>query len=782
MLDGRDEVAARRWVLEGRVQGVGFRPFVHRLALRHGLAGWVQNRLGRVVVRAEGEPGALARFAEALVREAPPLARPRVAEAVDEPPTGEGGFRILASDADGEARVHVPPDHFVCEDCLRELADPRDRRHRYPFINCTQCGPRYTIIERLPYDRPNTTMARFALCPACAREYADPADRRFHAEPVACPTCGPRLAWRGSEGEAAGGASVEVGRDEASAGADALEPGGGRAGSEEALRAALACLRAGGIVAVRGIGGYHLLCDARSPAAVARLRARKRRPAKPLAVLFPDLAAVRRAARLDAVAEAALMDPARPIVLVPLRPDAGLASGIAPGLGEVGALLPYSPLHHLLARGFGAPLVATSGNVSGEPVITDPAEAEARLGAVADGFLHHDRPIARPADDPVLRPMAGAARALRLGRGTAPLERALPGRLREPVLATGGHMKATVALAWEDRIVVSPHIGDLEVPRARAVFEQVAADLQRLYGVRARRIVHDLHPGYFTTRWAREQGLPAAAVQHHRAHASALAGEHPEAGRWLVFAWDGVGYGDDGTLWGGEVLLGAPGGWRRVASLRPFRLPGGERAAREPWRSALGALWEAGLEAAVAGAPADVGLLRAAWARGVQAPVTSAVGRLFDAAAALTGLCVTASHEGEGPMRLEAAAAAAGAYPAPPALAWRPDATGLPRLDWAPLLPFLADVSRPPGERAAAFHEALAQAVAALAARVAREAGPLVVGLAGGVFQNRLLVERCAALLAERGLALRLPRAVPANDGGLAFGQAVEHAARTAGG
>ncbi|HHQ42581.1 MAG TPA: carbamoyltransferase HypF, partial [Chromatiales bacterium] len=432
------------------MQGVGFRPFVHRLAARHGLAGWVQNRLGRVVVHAEGPPAALARFGEALVREAPPLARPRIAESAEVPPQGMAGFRILASASDGEARVHLPPDRSVCEACLRELEDPRDRRHRYPFVNCTQCGPRYTIIERLPYDRARTSMARFALCADCAREYADPGDRRFHAEPLACPRCGPRLRWRGP---------------------------GGAAEGEGALAAALACLRAGGIVAVRGVGGYHLLCDARSDAAVARLRARKRRPAKPLAVLFPDLAAVRRVARLDAAAAGALADPARPIVLVPLRPEAGLAAGIAPGLGEVGALLPYSPLHHLLARGFGAPLVATSGNVSGDPVVTDPEEAEALLGGVADGFLHHDRPIVRPADDPVLRPVAGAVRPLRLGRGTAPLELELPRALPEPVLATGGHMKATIALAWERRAVVSPHVGDLEAPRARALFERLAADL-----------------------------------------------------------------------------------------------------------------------------------------------------------------------------------------------------------------------------------------------------------------------------------------------------------------
>ncbi len=741
-------VRARRWVLEGRVQGVGFRPFVHRLAARHGLAGWVQNRLGRVVVHAEGPPAALARFGEALVREAPPLACPRIAESAEVPPRGMAGFRILASASDGEARVHLPPDRSVCEACLCELEDPRDRRHRYPFVNCTQCGPRYTIIESLPYDRARTSMARFALCADCAREYADPGDRRFHAEPLACPRCGPRLRWRGA---------------------------GGAAEGEGALAAALECLRGGGIVAVRGVGGYHLLCDARSDAAVARLRARKRRPAKPLAVLFPDLAVVRRVARLDAAAAEALADPARPIVLVPLRQDAGLAAGIAPGLGEVGALLPYSPLHHLLARGFGAPLVATSGNVSGDPVVTDPDEAEALLGAVADGFLHHDRPIVRPADDPVLRPIAGAPRPLRLGRGTAPLELELPRALPEPVLATGGHMKATIALAWERRAVVSPHVGDLEAPRARALFERLAADLQRLYGVRARRLLHDAHPDYFTTRWARAAGLPARAVQHHRAHASALAAEHPDVERWLVLAWDGVGYGDDGTLWGGEAFLGRPGAWRRVASLRPFRLPGGARAAREPWRSALGVLWEAGLERPVPGAPADVGLLRAAWARGRNAPLTSAAGRLFDAAAALTGLCAAASYEGEGPMRLEAAAARAAGTPAePPALAWRPGRDGILRLDWAPLLPALADGGRAPEARAAAFHEALARAVAALAARMAREAPGLTVGLCGGVFQNRLLAERCLALLAGRGIGVRLPLRVPGNDGGLAFGQVAE--------
>ena len=737
---------ARRLHLGGRVQGVGFRPFVWHLARRLSVDGWVENRAGEVIIHAEGEAGALARFRRALLEEAPPAARPRLL--ADEPaaPAGRAGFAIRPSRT-GQAReaVTIPPDRAPCRDCRRELHDPRDRRFRYPFLNCTQCGPRYTLLRELPWDRARTTMAGFPLCPDCAREYTDPGDRRFHAEPVACPACGPRLAYRG----------------------------GRRAVTETpaALAAALETLRRGHVLAVRGVGGYHLMCDARNATAVTRLRRRKCRPHKPLAVLLPRALA----AGLPFTPETAeaLRGPVAPIMLVPAAALAplGLAPAVAPGLAEVGLMLPCSPLHELLAEAFGGPLVTTSGNVSGEPMLTEPDEAEARLGAVADAFLHHDRPIVRPADDPVYRPVAGTLRPLRLGRGNAPLELELPFRLQAPLLAVGGHMKNTVALAWDRRVVVSPHVGDLDHPRSLALFRRLVEELQDLYRVRVRRVACDAHPGYASHRWARGSGLPLHRVWHHHAHAAAVAGEFPREARWLVFTWDGVGLGEDGTLWGGEALLGTTGRWRRVASLRPFRLPGGERAARAPWRSALGLCWEASRP--WPGAPDLDPLLRRAWERGMNSPVTTAAGRLFDAAAALLGLVHETSYEGQGPMELEALAAGADvAAPVPP-LPMAEDASGVLRCDWAPLLDLLLDGARPAAERAAAFHAVLAESVAEMARRLRRLHGDFAVGLAGGVFQNRLLAEQALAGLQAAGFRAYLPARVPVNDAGLCFGQVI---------
>jgi hydrogenase maturation protein HypF len=740
---------ARHIVLGGRVQGVGFRPFVYRLAHAHGVAGWVKNLTGQVEIFAQSRADALDRFAHALVDAAPPLSRPEILSARAAPLANVSGFTILASESVARPEIHVPPDYFACDDCVRELNDPTDRRYRYPFINCTQCGPRYTLIGKLPYDRPNTTMAGFALCPACRAEYANPLDRRFHAEPVACAACGPQLEWR----DRSQGKSVE---------------------GEAALTACVGALRAGRIVAVKGIGGYHLMCDARGDAAVAALRERKPRPHKPLAIMLPvrganGLDAVRAVAVPDAGHERLLCDPMRPIVLVPKRPDAMLSKEVAPGLNEIGVFLPYSPLHHLLLDAFDGPLVATSANVSGEPVLTDNREVETRLAHVADAFLHHNRPIARPADDPVFRVIAGAPRPLRLGRGVAPLEIALPFRLPQPLLAVGGHMKNTIALAWGTRAVVSPHIGDLDAPRSLAVFEQVIDDLQMLYGVRAARIVHDAHPGYSSTRYARRAGLPASAVFHHHAHASALAGEYPRVARWLVFAWDGVGYGEDGTLWGGEALLGSPGQWRRVASMRPFHIPGGERAGREPWRSALALCWEAGI--AWGACPTDAQLLRQAWDKRINAPRSSAVGRLFDAAAALTGLNLHSSFEGQGPMLLEAAA---GDRSETVKLPLGPDPHGVWRSDWAPLLAKVIDTRQPVNERAAMFHASLAQALLDQAQRLRNEHGDFAVGLSGGVFQNRVLTGRVIELLRSHGFDVRFGEQIPCNDAGISFGQLVE--------
>jgi len=744
-------LSALRLSVGGQVQGVGFRPFVYRLALSHGLSGWVRNDLGRVTIQVQGAAASLDAFCRDLIAQAPAIARPQLlsrtgagAEACDD-------FRIVTSAATGQRDIHLPPDYFTCPDCRRELNDPADRRYRYPFINCTQCGPRYTLIERLPYDRPNTAMAGFALCPICAAEYADPADRRFHAEPLACPVCGPRLWFVG-----AGQRIDDTG---------------------QALDATMATLREGLIVAVKGVGGYHLLCDAANDMAIDRLRATKPRPDKPLAVLFPErgadgLAAVRACCEADAEQAALLTGPARPIVLLPLRDDSPLSAGLAPGLAELGVMLPYSPLHHLLLQGFDGPLVATSANLSGEPVLTGGGDVETRLGHVADACLHHDRPIVRPADDSVYRSIGGRCRPLRLGRGVAPLELPLARPLPRPLLAVGGHMKNSIALAWDDRVVMSPHIGELGSPRGLDVFGQVIADLQSLYGVHAEAVACDAHPGYASSRWARASGLPVLPVLHHHAHAAQLAAEYPDHVRWLVFTWDGVGYGEDGSLWGGEALLGNPGDWQRVASLRPFRPPGGEQAGRAPWRSALALCWEAGVD--WPGAPPDSPLLQHAWRRGLNSPVTSAAGRLFDAAAALTGMLQDASFEGQGPMLLEAAASDASASSIAMPLA--ADDDGIWRGDWAPLLPMLLDAGLPVAERAACFHTSLAQQLVDQACRVREQVGDFTVGLSGGVFQNRLLTGLAMEGLQQAGFEVHMPLQVPVNDGGICLGQMIEAA------
>ncbi len=745
--------AARRVRLQGHVQGVGFRPFVYRLALQHGINGHVQNQLGEVEVVAVGTAASVDCFVRDLVATAPPLSSPELAAAEDIDVPVVETFQIIDSLADTDAQVFVPPDYFMCDDCKRELQDPTDRRYAYPFINCTQCGPRYTLIESLPYDRPNTSMKSFPLCPDCEAEYLEPVDRRFHAEPVACAKCGPSLSL--------------------------LKDGVLTNDSDMALARAVASISAGDIVAVKGIGGYHLICDARDAAAVNRLRDRKRRPDKPLAVMFPvsgsdGLEHARKFVALtDEEAERA-SGPIRPIVLAARLSDCGLAANVAPGLDEVGVFLPYSPLHQLLLDAFGGPVVATSGNISGEPVLTDNREAEHRLNSIADVFLHHDRPIVRPADDSVYRRIAGRMRPLRIGRGCAPCELVLPWAQPEPLLAVGGHMKGTVALSWGKRVVVSPHIGEMDSPRSLDVFAQVARDLQELYGVRATRVVSDAHPGYTTNRWAeRRSRLPVDTVWHHEAHASAVAAEFANDGDWLMFAWDGVGLGSDGTLWGGEALLGQPGNWHRFASLRTFKLPGGDKAGREPWRSAAALQWECGQEWHT---PTDPdGIAKTAWDSDLNCPVTSAAGRLFDAAAAIICDLPLASFEAQGPMMLEALCRnpARGIE-----LTLVEDTDGVLRLDWEPLLARICDNSLEPANRAEIFHASMAAAIVRKAAIARDHHGVSQVGLCGGVFQNRFLAEQTMTSLQDAGFDVYLPRALPCNDAALSYGQAAEVAAR----
>lgn len=747
--DHNNMLSSRRLRLGGCVQGVGFRPHVSRTAHRFGITGSVCNSGGEVEIVAQGDATQLERFLHHLLTEPPPLARPVLLtdEILDLPHYAH--FTILASQSDATAAVQLPLDQPVCNDCLRELNDPSDRRYRYPFINCTQCGPRYTLIERTPYDRTNTSMAGFTLCSACAAEYHDMENRRYHAEPIACPECGPSLCF------VCGDESIT--------------------GNETPLSAAVDALHEGAIVAVKGIGGYHLMCDARNESAVARLRQRKQRPAKPLAVMFPWLgthgvAALSREVEITAIEEARLLSPERPIVLCKKRPDVTLAPSIAPGLNEVGVLLPYSPLHHLLLDQFNGPLVATSGNVSGEPVLSDNDEAQQRMGNIADAFLHHDRPILHPADDSLYRTIAGVTRPLRLGRGSAPQELPLPFALPHPVLAVGGHLKSSVALAWNRRVILSPHIGDLDTLRGMQLFTDTIAHLQQLYNIHAESVICDAHPDYASSRWASRCGLPITPVLHHHAHASALYGEHQGKGDWLVFTWDGSGYGGDKSLWGGESFIGTPGTWQHHSSLLPFHLPGGEKAARQPWRSALALCWEAGHDWPQAGI--DITLLQHAWQHGLNTPATSAAGRLFDGAAALLGLCHDARYEGEAAMRLEAGAEAGRTHGALPLMMSNESPL---LINWQPLLPLLLDEEIAVAQRAGEFHQILAETIAAVALHAREHHAIHTVGLCGGVFQNRVLCELASDKLHHLGFEVMLSRQIPCNDGGIAFGQIIDY-------
>ncbi|MDT8406125.1 MAG: carbamoyltransferase HypF [Methylococcales bacterium] len=742
---------ALRLQLKGRVQGVGFRPFVYRLAHRFKLDGWVNNQGGEVVIHIQGAAASLNAFQDALIHLAPPASAPVVHTCRPVPVAVLSGFHILPSDNQAGNRPEVPPDWFMCAACFDELNDPRQRRYRYPFINCTQCGPRYTLIERLPYDRPNTSMAEFPLCAECQAEYQNPLDRRFHAQPLACSVCGPKLTWQTPEHAPL-------------------------TGNEAALTQAVNCIKQGGIVAVKGIGGYHLFANALDATAVNCLRVRKRRPHQPFAVMLPifqadDWQRFKAWFHVDDVTSHLLNSASRPIVLVERHKQCPLAPEIAPDLDEIGIMLPYSPLHVLLLQGLAQPVIATSGNLSGEPVITDADMAANRLSTVADGFLHHDRPIVRPADDSVFRSVAGTLRPLRLGRGHAPQVMPLTGQA-PAMLAVGGQGKNSIALRLDDQAMISPHIGDLGTPRSQQVFEQVIADLCRLYQGRYQIIACDAHPGYSSSRWALTQNLPVIKIWHHHAHASALAGEYPSPRPWLIFTFDGAGLGVDGTLWGGEALFGQPGDWRRVASLLPYRLPGGDKASRQPWRSAAALLWQC--NQLLPDRHPDLALLKHAWQQDINCHTSHAAGRLFDAAWVLLGLGRDVSHEAEAPMQLEQLARQSPSV-CPPVLPLLDHAPTL--IDWRPLLNFLRDETFSIAQRALGLHLSLAQAICNVVQTMAKQQTVGQIGLTGGVFQNRLLSQQTQKLLEAAGFKVYLPKRLPMNDGGLSYGQLVEAAA-----
>jgi hydrogenase maturation protein HypF len=761
-------VATRRRArvrVEGTVQGVGFRPYVHRLAGELGLAGYVLNDSRGVLLEIEGSSDAVETFLARLSPCAPPLSVLESLTVVDCEPTGDGGFEIRPSPHGERADVPVTPDSATCDDCLRELLDPSDRRYRYPFTNCTNCGPRFTIVRGVPYDRPLTTMAGFEMCSECRAEYENPGDRRFHAQPNACPKCGPSLSLLASDGRVV-------------------------ARADAALAAAVDALRGGKVVAIKGIGGYHLACRADDEAAVGALRARKHREDKPFALMVGSLGEAERLVELGDAERGMLSGPQRPIVLAPRRAGAPVAASVAPGAVELGVMLPYSPLHHLLLRDCVAgALVMTSGNVSDEPIAYRDEDAIERLGAIADLLLVHDRPIETRTDDSVARVVAGprGPRPLfvRRSRGYVPAGLTLPGSTPRAVLACGAELKNTFCLARGSRAWVGHHIGDLENYETLLSFTEGIAHFERLFAVAPEVVAHDLHPEYLSTKYALERdGVELIGVQHHHAHLAACLAEHGEDGPAVGAIFDGSGYGTDGTVWGGELLVGDVADFRRAGHLRAVRLPGGERAIREPWRVAC-----AWLTAAGAMPP---GVLRElvperTWAQvaglvrsGVTSPLTTSMGRLFDAVAALCGLRTAVNYEGQAAIELEAACDPheRGRYP----LGFE-SLDGMLVIDPRELLRGVcADVTAGvgPGVIGSRFHAAVASVTVGACTALADANGTELVVLSGGVFLNRRLLEAVAAGLGGRGLRVLTPERLPIGDGGISYGQAAIAARRMA--
>ena len=770
----QDTIVRLRITVEGTVQGVGFRPFAFRLAQQLGVAGWVTNSSHGALLELEGPVAVVESFLERMQTEAPAAAKVDRLTVEPASPMGETGFRIRASEGVGARRLVVPPDLATCADCLGELNDPMDRRFRYPFLTCTQCGPRFSLITDIPYDRANTTMSRFQLCRDCRAEYEDHRDRRFHAEPIACPVCGPRLALWDVQGQV-------VARE------------------QEALQQACEIIRKGGILAVKGVGGFQLWVDACSESAVQRLRLRKARPNKPFAVLFPSVSAVQKSCDLSPEEEGLLLSSEAPIVILRQREPSGLAPSVSPDNPYVGAMVPYSPLHYLLMTELQGPVVATSGNRSDEPIVIDEQEALVRLAGIADAFLVHDRAIARPVDDSVVRVVEGERLILRRARGSVPRSIRVQaprtnGSAMVPILAVGGHLKNTIALAHGGRVMLSQHLGDLSTLEAFEAFRHAVDDLQRLLDVKPQLVACDLHPDYrstvFAQEFAKRQAVPLVRVQHHHAHVAACMAEHGLDGEVLGVAWDGSGYGLDGQLWGGEFLITGYPGFRRLAHLRPFRLPGGEMAMRKPWRCAFSVLWETYGErgavqelAARQSVKGEGDALAVLLQRGIASPWTTSMGRLFDAVSSIAGLCDEVSYEGQAAMALEFAAeryektAPGDETGYPFAVTRGEDNPAMWVADWRPLIELLIKERREgssPERIAYRFHLALADLIGQIAEQAAL---PRVV-LTGGCFQNVLLLRLARCRLARAGFTVYTHRLVPPNDGGLSLGQAVVAAMR----
>jgi hydrogenase maturation protein HypF len=741
--------------VQGMVQGVGFRPFVYTLATALGLGGWVRNDEGGVDIEVEGGAAELTLFLERLERDRPAHALLAHLETQWLAPAGYTAFEIHRSAQDAIAKsAWILPDLATCPDCLAELFDPQNRRYQYPFINCTHCGPRYSILMGLPYDRPNTTMAGFQLCPDCQREYDNPLDRRFHAQPNACGRCGPQLELWDSLG-------------------NAIAPG---STAPELIALAADEIRRGQILALKGLGGFHLVVDARNEAAVRRLRDRKQRPAKPFAVMYLSLAALEADCIVSPTEQALLTSAAAPIVLLDQRPEGQLAPAIAPQQRTVGAMLPYSPLHHLLLAELGFPVVATSGNRSHAPICSEEKTARRELAAIADVFLVHNRPIARPIDDSVVRTIADQPMLLRRARGY-PLMVGLPEKTMPCILAVGGHLKNTVALSLSDQIVISPHLGDLDQAQTCDRFQDTMAQLLHLYEATPVAIACDAHPDYRSTQFAQalsqQINVPLVPIQHHYAHVLSGMLDNRLEPPVLGITWDGTGYGADGTLWGGEALaIPNRRGFQRVAHLRTFPLPGGDRAAQEPRRAALGLLYEAFGSAAFnldcptlqAFQPQELAVLQTMLQNRVNTPRTSSMGRLFDAIASLIGLCDRNTFEGEAAMQLEAIL-----EPTTDRYPYGLDHTpaGTLVLDWQPMVEAILTGQDSLGRVAAKFHNTLVEMVVA----IARHVGITQVLLTGGCWQNRYLLERAIQRLRAEGFVPHWHHQIPANDGGIAAGQ-----------
>ena len=753
--------AARRIHVTGVVQGVGFRPFVHRLATQHGLAGWVRNVAGTVEIHVEGDAEELSVFEAALREEAPPVSRIDTLDARASLPLGAPDFRITESaDADGDRPV--PPDVAICPQCAADLRDPAGRRYRHPFVTCTNCGPRYTVIESLPYDRERTSMAPFRMCDHCCAEYETPSDRRYHAETIACNECGPRV-WL--------------------AAADGAESCAGDAAVGEAAT----LIAAGRIIAIRGVGGFHLACDATSEAAVRRLRERKHRDAKPLAVMV-DAAGVHEIARVSQAEARLLAGPEHPIVLLPRHTQSGIAASVAPGLDWIGVMLPYTPLHHLLLDVTRRPLVMTSGNLSDEPIAIGNDEARDRLARIADAFLLHDREILSRVDDSVVRVVDDAPVLLRRSRGYAPLPLRIPVASPESLVAVGPHLKNTFTLVRGDHAYVSPHIGDLDSVESLDHLRSTLERYRDLFRIEPTVAVRDLHPGYLSTRIAAELGLETMiAVQHHHAHVAAVMAEHGVTERVVGVALDGTGYGDDGQVWGAEILVADLLGYERRAHLAYAPLPGGDAAAREPWRVAAGYASLAP-DAAPAFALAFEGITgeqRAIVARQIErrlnSPMASSMGRLFDAAAAILGVRRGVSYEGQAAMELESLAGSRSGEPFElPTM----EDEGVLLIDPVPLLVALGECRQRGLDvrtLAARFHESVIGAIVAAVACIAGSTRIGTVVLGGGSFQNARLLAGVRQRLSDRGLRVILPRTLSPNDGAISYGQAAVAAAMLAG-